>query len=57
MKLIVMYDGQPQTEIDDSLVKSLKTLGFDFVGSGYALSEQTRDLEFKRGGTDDGRKK
>ena len=57
MKLIVMYDGQPQTEIDDSLTESLKKLGFNFIGSGYAFSEETRDLEFKRGGTDDGRKK
>ena len=48
MKVLrVRYDGKPDKKIDDCIEDALRTIGFGYVGSGYNVVDDVRDLVFE----------
>lgn len=42
----IAYQGQPNTRMDELLEDILKCFQYEFIGSGYNLKTDERDLQF-----------
>ena len=46
-KLKIVYDGEPDYELEKRLIGVLDYAGYEFVGSGCNMIKNKRDLEFE----------
>lgn len=47
VRITYISDTKVDMEFDEALEKLFKSIGYEFVGSGYRFSEEKRDLSFK----------
>ena len=51
MKITIKYNGKPDENIDSRLAAVLKhDLGFEWIGQGYDLKKNIRDISFQKKG-------
>lgn len=47
-KITIIYDGEPDDEIDTRIAKVLEyDLNFEWIGQGYNIKTNKRDISFK----------
>ncbi len=44
----IVYKGQPNTRMDKLLEDILRCFQYEFIGSGYSLETDERDLQFEK---------
>ena len=43
----ITYKGKPNIKLDDAFKKILESFNYKFIGSGYTLDIDERDLQFQ----------
>lgn len=46
MKVTTIYHGDLNTDLDDEIMVLWKSKGWTFIGSGYNLMKNVRDIQF-----------
>jgi len=47
-KLEIFYTGELNFEMDDAIMETVESFGYEFFGSGYCFIDNKRDLEFRK---------